>query len=525
MTRITKTTEDFIIEANQVHNNLYDYSKTIYVHALTKIIITCKTHGEFEKIPNKHLRGSGCHKCSHATKIKTTEELFIIEANKLHNNLYDYSKINYIDSKTNICITCKIHGHGDFEQLPSNHLKSRGCPKCSGRNKTTEDFIIEANQVHNNLYGYSNVNYIDSKTKICITCKTHGNFEQLPSNHLYGNSCPKCSGINKTTEDFIIEANQVHNNLYDYSNSQYIDCNTKICITCKIHGNFKQLHRAHIYNKSGCPKCAPNMRGNKEDFIIKSNILHNNTYDYSKVNYINQETKVIIGCKIHGYFEQSPNNHTHKSHPRQCPKCSTIITANSQRSSKDAFIERANKVHNNLYDYSNVEYINCEIKIKINCKKHGEFIQRPQHHLNGNGCPNCNTRGFSKLQIYWLNFISTYYGIKIIHAENGNEYIIPNTRFKADGYCIETNTIYEFNGDYWHGNPNIYHSNQFNNTTKCTFGELYQSTISKEQQIRDLGFNIITIWESDWNKLNKCVKVLQRIFRTKYFKCSKNIPK
>jgi hypothetical protein len=515
MPRITKTNNEFINEAILIHDDKYDYSKTNYVHVLTKIIITCKTHGEFEQMPNKHLRGSGCHKCSHATKRKTTEELFIIEANKVHNNLYDYSNSQYIDSKTNISITCKIHGV--FEQIPSNHLKSQGCPKCSGRNKTTEDFIIEANQVHNKLYGYSNVNYINATNKIIITCKIHGDFEQSPINHLYGNGCHKCSGRNKTTEDFIIEANQVHNNLYDYSNSQYIDCNTKICITCKIHGNFEQLHRAHIYNKSGCPKCCGRNK-TTEEFIDKANIAHNNLYDYSKVNYINQATKVIIGCKIHGDFEQTPNNHTHKSRPRQCPKCSIIDTANKQRSSKDVFIERANKVHSNLYDYSNVEYINCEIKIKINCKKHGEFIQRPQHHLNGTCCPKCNTRGFSKLQISWLNFISTYYGIKIIHAENGDEYIIPNTRFKADGYCIETNTIYEFHGDYWHGNPNIYDSNKFNNTTKCTHGELYQNTLNKEQKIRDMGFNLITIWESDWIKLNKCVKILQRRFRNfKYF--------
>lgn len=519
MPRITKTNNDFINEAKIVHGELYDYLNTNYVHALTKIIITCKTHGDFEQSPNQHLRGSGCPKCSHSTKRKTTEE-FIHESNKVHNNLYDYSNVNYINSNTNISIICKIHG--DFEQSPINHLKSQGCPKCSGRNKTTEEFINEATKIHNDLYDYSKVNYINSKNKIVIICKIHGDFEQSPINHLYKNGCPKCYGRNKTTDEFIDEANIVHNNLYDYSKAIYINATTKICITCKIHGDFEQLSNSHL-DGSGCPKCgfiknANLSRGNKEDFIIKSNILHNNTYDYSKVNYINQKMKVIIGCKIHGDFEQSPNNHTHKSHPRQCPKCSTINTANNQRSSKDVFIERANKVHNNLYDYSNVEYINCEIKIKINCKKHGEFIQRPQHHLNGTCCPKCNTRGFSKLQISWLNFISTYYGIKIIHAENGDEYIIPNTRFKADGYCIETNTIYEFHGDYWHGNPNIYDSNKFNNTTKCTHGELYQNTLNKEQQIRDLGFNLITIWESDWIKLNKCVKILQRRFRNfKYF--------
>jgi hypothetical protein len=514
MPRKQKTNQDFINEAKIVHGELYDYSKTNYVHALTKITINCKTHGDFEQTPNKHLRGSGCPKCSHSTKRKTTEE-FIFEANKVHNNLYEYSKANYINSKTKICITCKTHG--DFKQIPGHHLKNQGCPKCSGKNKTTEDFINEANKVHNNLYDYSKSNYVNATTQMCIICKIHGDFEQAPINHLYGNGCPKCSGKNITTQDFINQANKVHNNLYDYSKSNYVNSTTKICITCKIHGDFEQLSNTHLYG-SGCHKCsflknADLHRGNKEDFIKKSNILHNNLYDYTKVNYINQATKVIICCKIHGDFEQTPNNHTHKERPRGCQKCSIVKNGNNQRSNKDVFIERANKIHNNLYDYSSVEYINCELKIKIICKTHGEFIQRPMHHLNGNGCPKCNTRGFSKLQINWLNFISIYYGLAIIHAENEKEFIIPNTKLKADGYCVETNTIYEFHGDYWHGNPNIYCSNQFNKTTKCTFGELYQITINKEQKIRDKGFNLITIWENDWNKLNNCVKIIQRKFR------------
>jgi hypothetical protein len=189
MPRKTKSLQDFIDEAKIVHGELYDYSKTNYVHALTKIIITCKTHGDFEQTPNKHLRGSGCQKCSHYTKRKITED-FIIEANQVHNNLYDYSKTTYINSNTNVSIACKLHGN--FEQLPSNHLKGQRCPKCSGRNKTTEDFIIEANQVHNNLYDYSNVSYINAKNKIIITCKIHGDFEQSPINHLFGNVGPKC---------------------------------------------------------------------------------------------------------------------------------------------------------------------------------------------------------------------------------------------------------------------------------------------------------------------------------------------
>jgi hypothetical protein len=112
-----------------------------------------------------------------------------------------------------------------------------------------------------------------------------------------------------------------------------------------------------------------------------------------------------------------------------------------------------------------------------------------------------------------MNFIQTKDNIYIQHGENSNEYQIPNTRFKADGYCEETNTIYEYHGDYWHGNPAKFDRNEINKRTKCTFGKLYEKTLKREQQIKDMGFNLITIWESDWIKLNKFVKILQRKFR------------
>ncbi len=97
--------------------------------------------------------------------------------------------------------------------------------------------------------------------------------------------------------------------------------------------------------------------------------------------------------------------------------------------------------------------------------------------------------------------------------ENGGEYKIPNTNFKADGYCKKTNTIFEFHGDFWHGNPNKYNPNEINKVTKCTFGELYKKTLVKEKKIKKLGYNIVKMWESDWIKLIKVVRILQKKFR------------
>lgn len=113
------------------------------------------------------------------------------------------------------------------------------------------------------------------------------------------------------------------------------------------------------------------------------------------------------------------------------------------------------------------------------------------------------------MQIRWLNFLQKYDGVYIEHAENDGEFPIPGTRFKADGYCRETNTIYEFHGDLWHGNPVIYSAEEVSYFGK-TYGELYQKTVDKETKIKELGFKLVVIWENEWNRINRIVRVLQR---------------
>jgi hypothetical protein len=95
------------------------------------------------------------------------------------------------------------------------------------------------------------------------------------------------------------------------------------------------------------------------------------------------------------------------------------------------------------------------------------------------------------------------------------EFQIPNTKYKADGYCKENNTIYEFHGDYWHGNPNVFNPNDLNTIVGKTYKELYENTLKREQEIKDLGFNLEIIWENDWKKINKSIKKLQKQFKLK----------
>ena len=104
-------------------------------------------------------------------KIADAASKFISESTKIHNNKYDYSKTEYIDAKTKVCVICPEHD--EFWIRPTNHLNKVGCPICVGRNKTTEIFIEEANKKHNYKYDYTKVNYIDSKTKVIIICPDH----------------------------------------------------------------------------------------------------------------------------------------------------------------------------------------------------------------------------------------------------------------------------------------------------------------------------------------------------------------
>ena len=192
--------------------------------------------------------------------------------------------------------------------------------------KTLKEFIGDAISMHGNKYDYSKVKYINNSRKVCIICTKHGEFYQLPSNHLKGQGCPKCKREtlrilkSKSKEDFIFEAKLIHNNKYDYSKVNYVNNRTKICIICPTHGEFWQEPRAHLKGQ-GCSKCSKNCKLTKEEFINLSNSIHNDKYEYSKVKYINANTTVCIICPTHGEFWQTPHNHTHAQNPQGCPKC------------------------------------------------------------------------------------------------------------------------------------------------------------------------------------------------------------
>ena len=194
-----------------------------------------------------------------------------------------------------------------------------------GKKLNTEDFIKRAKEVHGDKYDYSKVEYKGNSKKVIIICPEHREFEQIPANHLRGAGCKKCATIethkkqSNTTESFIKKAKEVHGDKYDYSKVEYINNREKVIIICPEHGPFKQKPLKHI-QKNGCPYCGGTKKLTKEEFIKKAKEVHGDKYDYSKVDYVNSETKVIIICPEHGEFEQTPHNHLNG---QGCPNCNT----------------------------------------------------------------------------------------------------------------------------------------------------------------------------------------------------------
>lgn len=258
----------------------------------------------------------------------------------------------------------------------------------------------------------------------------------------------KVNGILKangsSTNKFKVAAMLIHGDLYDYSKVVYKNKNTKVIIICKTHGEFKQTPNAHLNGKQGCPKCSIERIGilgrlTQDQVIKKFRKIHGNTYIYNKVVYISYNKKVIITCRIHGDFKQKPNNHI--DNKNGCPKCGNLSRRVILTDTCDVFIGKAKLIHDNLYTYEYVDYINSRVKVKINCQKHGIFKQRPNLHISGQGCPKCNnSKGEMAVEKYL--------------KENGYKYK-PQKKFKKcvnkrklpfDFYLPELNLCIEYDG-------------------------------------------------------------------------------
>jgi hypothetical protein len=270
------TLSEWVEKSKQKHGNFYDYSLAVYVNNNTKIKIVCPVHGEFEQQPNAHSdKGDGCPKCgleSRSALNRTPREVFIRKSNEVHNFKFDYSLVeDYQRLDEHLTIICPVHGV--FKQNGHSHIRGADCERCSYEKRadaacTPKETILKRLASLKNGLVYDLSNYKNLHSKIKYTCKVHGDIEQSVEKHLQKGKCSKCAkqgSWNKSnTEKFIEKAIKTHGDKYDYSRVDYKTNRTKVEIMCKYHGSFFQSPNSHIESKGGCPVCAKIMSSCKQ---------------------------------------------------------------------------------------------------------------------------------------------------------------------------------------------------------------------------------------------------------------------
>ena len=410
-------------------------------------------------------------------KKQLTNQDFIQKFENHYGLEYDLSKVKYKTSNDYVIIVCKKHG--DRRVIPFNLFKSFMPPCTLCKNELigfyvtdTASFIKKANIIHNNKYDYTKTIYADNKTKVTITCLEHGDFNITVDGHLVSErGCPICAknNIKLNNKDILTKFNIIHNNKYKYPNFSHNTVYDYINIECPEHGLFSQKTMLHLRGH-GCPKCA-DIVYSTEDFIKKSKHKYPNKFEYNKTIYKKYNENIIIKCNIHGDIIQTPANHFLVG----CPGCNTL---EKNKLYLKQFIEKANIIHDNKYDYSKSKYEGRFSKTQIICSIHGDFFQSVGDHLQGCGCPKCaheNMYFHSSYENEIIKFISSIYKKEIIQG-----YRIENK--EIDIYLPDLNWGMEINGSYWHSH--LHKSKEYH--------------FEKNKLFNKYNINIFHIWEHDW---------------------------
>lgn len=297
------------------------YEVISYEGSKTPAVLSCPIHGEF-KLRIDHIRNKKSEElCPHCTKENERHEKFtefVRKGNETHNNKYTYHEECFTKMSAKTIITCPIHG--DFEQLPINHIWSKqGCPKCAderklGRYKYTKEEIIKmCEKTHGDKYIYDDIVFQGVKSKILnIKCPKHGYFSQVAYDHIRGFGCEKCKFENQIMpkNEFIERATKTHNGLYSYDKEKmiFVNTNIKVPIICPIHGKFLQRPAYHLMG-GGCPYCQTSKLETEIIELLKENDIeyehkyHSNWLGKLELDLFLPQYNVGIECQGKQHFE------------------------------------------------------------------------------------------------------------------------------------------------------------------------------------------------------------------------------
>lgn len=370
---------------------------------------------------------------------------FISKAKKLHRNYYDYSKVKYLNSRSEVIIICPEHGN--FKQTPKSHIASRksrgvskpaGCPDCGEivrikkivlknktRKQTTAGFVQNSKTKFGERFLYGKVKYKERNLEVIITCKLHGDFQIKPQEHyktMHG-GCTNClsehmsevkTGIPSkrkgmalgpskrkgkswggwSQKRFVKESNKKHKNFYDYTYTIFTVTNAEVKINCPNHGEFSQIASEHLRGR-GCEKCGRKETGLKKrvgfaKWKKAANKMHKGYYLYDKNSFTTSKHYVRIKCPKHGWFKQKAGMHAYAG--QGCDLCGNLSISESRTRKYKEFIKKAKNIHGQRYDYSSVKYDpesgnviyekNKKGLLTIICKIHGAFEVPPSLHAS-----------------------------------------------------------------------------------------------------------------------------------------------
>lgn len=510
--------EDFIILSKSIHGEKYDYSllkKEDIENNKSKITIICnECEYKWNSVIYSHINlKSECPCCVKNSKW-TLKKLKRV-GKEVHDNKFSYENVkeeDIIDANSKLSLKCNVCLYKwSSTNIYSHIIRKYGCPCCSKKLKWSLSRLKEiGGKIHDNKISYENIkeeDLMNTKTKIALKCNFCSyEWESSIRNHIsHKTACHSCSGtLQWTIDSFLKRANEIHGEKYNYEKVEVLEVlstKTKLQIKCnKCDYEWECSLSTHIHKNCGCPSCAGNIPTTLVKFLYKA-IIHGNKFNYDNIkehHIKNYKSIVPVICNKCGY-EWSPSLKSHLNSKSGCPDCLRCAPWTYER-----FIKKAKLIHGNLVNYGMVEETNLNARSKVHlkcnvCNK--EWICSIDCHINYNSsCPHCFKRvGYSSAQIEWLESIMEQENIVIqIATSLEKEYKIPDVG-KVDGYCLENNTVYEFHGDFWHGNPKFYDQNKLHPFSQKneTYGDKYNKTMLRDEKIRNLGYNLIVKCESD----------------------------
>lgn len=291
-----------------------------------------------------------------------------------------------------------------------------------------------------------------------------------------------------TTEEFIRRSKEVHGDRYDYSKVEYVKSSEKVCIICRIHGEFWQIAASHLSGR-GCEPCSYEQRGiaqrgSLSSFILKANNKFGGKFDYSMFKYEGVDEKSTIICPIHGETLQSAYNHLKSDHG--CYQCNKQALGDKYAYTNYEFIEAAKLIHGDKYDYSKVNYRRSREEVCIICHVHGEFWQKPSSHLAGHGCNICSSfgNGFSRSSFVEKCKVNDEKGLLyVISCFNSSESFVKigiTSKSIDERFPYKTSMPYEYIVlSQWHGDSgNIFDVEKFLHNEVVICSKKYSPKIS-----------------------------------------------